>query len=267
MITVPFDIYCHPLDKKTLDALKAVPFIDSALKKVMAVFSENLQEGLNMASKIRLGPEQLPEIYNLLPPTCATLGIEEPQFYLEMNPEPNAYTNGDTKIAITLTSGLVNMMSNDELRAVIAHECGHIACHHVLYYSMASLLLDSGVDLLGLGMLIELPLKLALYKWQRCSELSADRAAAIVMGGSESVENTMMKLSGGLSDITLKMNKELYLRQAEAYLDMIDNSKWNKIQQYYLVSMQDHPLTAVRAYEINKWCKSDDFARIINYMN
>ena len=266
MRAVPPDMYCHPLDKKTLNSLKAIPMFDSALKKVMSIFSENFMEGLNMAEKFRLSNEQLPEIYNLLPPICETLGIEEPQFYLEMDPIPNAYTYGDTKIAITVTSGLVNTMSTEELKTVIAHECGHIACHHVLYYSMANLMLDSGIDLLGLGSLLAVPLKWGLYKWSRCSELSADRAAAVVMGGSEHVENIMMKFAGGLKDINQKANKELYMKQAEAYLGMLENSKWNKIQQYYLVSMRDHPLNAIRADEINKWCKSEDFEKIIDFM-
>ena len=31
-------------------------------------------------------------------------------------------------------------MTEDEVRAVVAHECGHIACHHMLYHTIAVLL-------------------------------------------------------------------------------------------------------------------------------
>ena len=47
------------------------------------------------------------------------MGIEEPEFYLEMNPVPNAYTFGDTKVFITITSGLVDMMDDEELDAFL----------------------------------------------------------------------------------------------------------------------------------------------------
>ena len=38
------------------------------------------------------------ELYNRLPPICKKLGIEQPEFYLSMDPNPNAWTFGDTKI-------------------------------------------------------------------------------------------------------------------------------------------------------------------------
>lgn len=102
--------------------------------------NDKIWKRLYKASKIRVSPTQLPEIYNILPPICDQLEIVEPEFYLEMNPMPNAYAFGDTKTAITVTSSLVEMMSKDELTAVVAHECGHIACHHMLYHSLAQIL-------------------------------------------------------------------------------------------------------------------------------
>ena len=266
MIPVPSDMYYHEQDRQTLEALKAIPGFTIVLKKFMEVFSESITEGLDMAMKIRLGPNQLPDLYNLLPPICKVLGIQEPQFYLEMSPEPNAYTTGDTKTFVTITSGLVDMMSEEELSAVIAHECGHIACHHVLYSYMASVLLSAGSSVLGLG-LLTLPLQMALAAWQRCSEFSADRAAAVYMKGSEGVENVMMRLSSGDKDLFKKIDKQLYMKQAEAYQDMLSNSKWNKALQYYATMFNTHPLTSVRAFEINRWCRSGQFNRILDYMN
>lgn len=50
--------------------------------------------------------------------------IQEPEFYLEMDPMSNAYAFGDTQTAITITSSLVEMMSHEELRAVVARFAG-----------------------------------------------------------------------------------------------------------------------------------------------
>ena len=130
--------YYHDQDRQALEALKEIPGFTGALKAFMKVFNEKMMHGLNMSSKIRLGPEQLPEIYAYLPPICTALGIEEPEFYLEMDPFPNAYTYGDSQVFITVTSGLLEHMEEDEIKAVLAHECGHIACRHVLYHTMAS---------------------------------------------------------------------------------------------------------------------------------
>jgi Zn-dependent protease with chaperone function len=257
--------YYHDQDKKTLEVLKAIPGFQQVVKSFMKIYNETMINGLNMSSKIRLGPNQLPDIYRLLPPICKVLGIVEPDFFLEMDPYPNAYTVGDSKISITVTSGLIKSMEEDELKAVLAHECGHIACRHCLYHSMADILLNKGIDLLGLDA-ISLPLKMAFYHWQRCSEFSADRAAAVYLQGSSSVIDIMIRLSGGSKEITAKVNQKLYIEQAKEYQQLIDTSIWNKTLQFLILMNQTHPFTAVRAAEIKKWCESGDFAMIMDYM-
>ena len=135
--------FIHPEDAAALKALKAIPMLSTIVKKVMDIGAEQLQTGLNMASKVKLSPTQLPRLYNILPPICEQLEIKEPEFYLEMNPAPNAYAFGDTQTAITITSALVDMMSEDELIGVVAHECGHIACRHMLYHTLAQIIANA----------------------------------------------------------------------------------------------------------------------------
>ena len=141
--------FIHPEDDAALRQMENIPGFPALVKKILALGYEQLQYGMNMASNIRLSKSQLPDLYEHLPPICQKLGIEEPEFYLQMNPIPNAFTFGDSKIYITVTSGLVEMMDDEELDAVLAHECGHILCHHVLYNSVAKLLL-SGASYLGI---------------------------------------------------------------------------------------------------------------------
>ncbi len=258
--------YQHDLDRKALEQLEAIPGFSVALKGFLKIFSETIFHGLNMSGKIRLSAEQLPDIYNLLPPICEVLAIDEPELYLEMNPMPNAYTFGDSTIFITLTSGLIEHMEEDELKAVIAHECGHIACRHVLYNTMATMILNGGTDLLGLG-LLSMPLQLGLLHWQRCSEFSCDRAAAVYLEGADSVVETMIRLAGGTKEVTANINRDLYLKQADAYEQLLDSSTWNKALQYWVLMNQTHPFLSVRASEVKKWCATDTFKTIINHKN
>lgn len=260
---VDAELYIHPQDKLALDALKGIPGFTTVLKGFMKNFSEQQFHGVNMATKIRLSKEQLPELYNLLPPVCSKLGIQEPEFYLEMDPYPNAYTYGDTRAFLTITSGLIECMNEDELKVVIAHECGHIACHHVLYHTMAEFILRGIDSFLGLG-LISFPLKLALSGWQRMSELSADRAAAIYMGGSEIVEDVMIRLSAGSKSYIKGINKDLYMKQAKDYEMIVNESGYNKMLQFLANMNGTHPFNSVRCSEINKWCQTEEFNKIIN---
>ena len=106
-----------------LENLKAIPLFSQCLKSFMKIGIERVIHGVSMAQKIRLGPDQLPEIHAYLP-DLPDPGIEEPEIYLEMDPSPNAYTQGDTRIFITLTSGLIEMLEEDELLAVVAMSAG-----------------------------------------------------------------------------------------------------------------------------------------------
>ena len=231
--------FIHPEDAAALEQLENIPGFPALVKKVLSMGLEQLQYGINMASAVRLSPTQLPELYNRLPPICARLGIEEPEFYLQMDPQPNAWTFGDTKVFITITSGLVDMMTDEELDAVIAHECGHILCHHVLYHTIARYIL-SGVDALGILGAFTIPVQFAILYWQRKSELSCDRAASIVTS-PEVVASTMARLSGGPRSITSQINLEEWARQADRYDQIRNDGLWNKALQVYAVAGLNHP--------------------------
>lgn len=253
--------FIHPEDSAALENLKSIPLFTPCLKAFMNLVNEQLLFGVNMAQKIRLGPDQLPDIYRRLPPACEALQIPVPEMYLELNPFPNAYTFGDTRVFITLTSGLLECMQEDELKAVIAHECGHIACRHVLYQTMASMLARFGSSVFGLVGAVSLPVQLALFYWQRRSELSADRAAALVMQNPQPVVETMLRLAGGPKSITGGVNLDRYVEQADTY-DHLLESKWDKLLQGVAVMQESHPFLSVRTREIRKWCATDHFTRL-----
>jgi Zn-dependent protease with chaperone function len=253
--------FIHPEDEAARRNMEAIPGFASAVKAFLKLGLEQYYHGINMASKIRLSEKQLPELYRKLPPICQKLGIAEPEFYLEMNPAPNAYTFGDSRIFLTVTSGLIEYLTEDEVNAVLAHECGHIACHHVLYHTMANLL-KAGADMFGLLGFFTTPIQLALLYWSRRSELSADRAAAAAMGSATPVIETMVRLSGGSKAITGKVDIREYAAQADAY-DALQESNWDKVLQTAAIAYQSHPFAAVRVREILKWCDTEHYQRLM----
>lgn len=258
--------YYHPQDRKALETLKQIPGFSAAMKAFMKVFNENMIRGLNMSNKVRITSQQLPQLYRLLPPVCEKLGIDEPEFYLEMNPMANAYTYGDSIISITVTSGLVDLMREEELQVVLAHECGHIACHHVLYHTMARMLLGAGAAIPGMDILTT-ALQFALFHWERCSEFSCDRAAAIFMEDPTPVARVMSLLASGSEKISSQINMQLYMEQAKEYQNLLERSNWDKTLQYLALMNQSHPFLSVRAAEINSWCKTKIYEDIIAYMH
>ena len=157
-------------------------------------------------------------------------------------------------------------LNEEEIKVVLAHECGHIACRHVLYHTMARMVLGAGSAIPGMDLLTT-ALKFALFHWERCSEFSCDRAAAIVMEDPGPVARVMSLLASGSEKISSQINMELYMEQAKEYQHLLDRSNWDKALQYLALMNQSHPFLSVRAAEINNWCKTRAYENIIAYIH
>lgn len=254
--------FIHESDSKALNALKSIPGFDQFVKAFLKVYNEPTMKILNMSSKVRLSEQQCPRIYNLLVPICEKFSIPVPELYLELDRTPNAYTNGDTTIFITVTTGLLELMSDDEIQAVLAHECGHIVCHHVLYHTMGQIVLNGAASFLGLGALVNTALSTAFSYWMRCSEFSADRAAAVFCGGPDKVVDIMLRLAGGSKEVADEIDAEIFMQQAAEYAAYVGDSKWNKLLEFLALMNVTHPFLAVRAASIKAWCNGGTYGAI-----
>ncbi len=257
-----YSSFIHPNDASALNTLEKIPGLPMLTKKFNEIFAERNYKIGNLSQKIKLSENQLPEIYGFLPPICEKLEIPVPELYLEQNPTINAYTFGDKTPFITLHSGLINHCSENVIKAVIAHECGHIACHHTLYKSMCHFFLGIGGSLFPIPFL-NFALKYALLYWDRCSEYSADRISGYVMGGAGSVVRTMVELSSGLTKYNDQLSEHEFLKQADEFKEYHESSDWNKFLMYWQLLETDHPFSTDRAGEIKKWCCTDEFDNLI----
>lgn len=262
---VKYQDFIHPEDDAARQQMEAIPGFQTVVKYFMELGVEKMLHGLFMAEKIRLSPTQLPELYKKLPPICEKFNIREPEFYLEMDPAPNAYTTGDKQTFLVITSGLLDSCNEEELTAVIAHECGHILCRHVFYRTIASFFVFA-VSALGLVGKLAAPIEFALNYWSRRSELSADRASLVYTGEHLSMVNALLRLTGGPEHLTGKINIQEYAEQAKHYYELRENSMWHKFLQGVAILDKDHPFSAVRVNELMKWSASEDFQRLRKIM-
>lgn len=250
-----YSCFIHPEDEAARKQMEAVPLFSTVCKWFMELGLEKMLHGLYMAEKIRLSPTQLPDLYFKLKAIVQRFDIDEPEFYLEMNPIPNAYTTGDKQTFVVVNSGLLDVCNEEELYAVLAHECGHIMCRHVFYRTIASFL-EMALDALGVIGSLGTPLRLAMNYWSRRSEFSADRAAAAYCGSSDAMVGALLRLAGGPRRLTGNINVEEYAQQTESYLKLIQNSKWHKLLQGCAVMDRTHPFTAIRVKEIREWSQT-----------
>ncbi|HEU0033432.1 MAG TPA: M48 family metallopeptidase [Kofleriaceae bacterium] len=246
----------HPNDARATDALKKVPGLDTVIKKVLEYGLERLYYVDNVASNLRVTPKMFGRLHRSLTWACKILEVPEPELYVTVDPVPNAFTFGHTKPFVTLTSGLVDMMTDEELFYVIGHEVGHIKAGHVLYGTMArniaAIVALLGQMTLGLGAILGQGLIIALYEWYRCAELTADRAALLCVQDIEPARSTLMKLAGGTTRLSAEMDRDEFLRQVREYED-VDRSTLDKAYKILLTLYRTHPFAMQRAKELDVW--------------
>lgn len=261
----PFE-FIHPDDAVALQTLKGVPLLPTVMEKIFQHGLDEIRWSENVASNLRLSENQLPEVYNHLPPICQKLGIPIPELYLNMSPIANAWTSGNSRVYIIVTLGLVKRFKGEELDAVLAHECGHILCQHVLYSMVGDCLFNLGDHFMEsfvgqIGSVAMIPLREAFVAWNRASELSADRAACFITSASTMVK-TLAKLEGFPKTILNDMDYEAWSRQGADYESLKKSNVWNKIIRYMSNWGLDHPYGPVRAYEVMQWEKTQQYARL-----
>jgi Zn-dependent protease with chaperone function len=246
----------HPSDVSATDALRSIPGMDRALSKIMEYGLERLYYLDNIASNVRVTANMFPRMMRSLEWGCKILDLEEPELYVTVDPLPNAWTYGNTRPFVTLTSGLVDMLDEEECFFVIAHELGHIKCGHALYTlvarNIAAIVALIGQATLGIGALLGQGLVYALLEWQRKAELSADRAGLLCTQDLDPCIRAFMKLSGGATSLYGEMDREEFMRQIHAY-EEADRSALNRAYKVLLTSSRTHPYAILRAKELDLW--------------
>ncbi len=85
---------------------------------------------------------QYPQLYRVVENLSITAGLPMPKLYIINDPAPNAFATGRNKnhAAVAVTSGLLNMMDENELSGVLAHELSHIGNRDMLLSTVAVVL-------------------------------------------------------------------------------------------------------------------------------
>jgi Zn-dependent protease with chaperone function len=261
--------YVHPLDSRSLAALRAIPGLDKAVTKLLNLTGEPFLNVIMMASAVRVTPLQCPDLYAKLQVACTTLGVDMPELYVMQSPLVNAFTYGVDRTIIVLFSGLLERLTDEEVLAVIAHEVGHIHAEHVLYLTAANLIIAIARGAITaspisnlITQIISATMEAALKAWMRRAELSCDRAALLVTQDPDVIGRTMMKLSGGT--YASRLDYEQFLQQARDFQKNYDDKALDRFWADIITSGLTHPFPVWRVSEILAWVESGDYARLLS---
>ena len=84
--------------------------------------------------------EQLPRLYEVMERLAAKANLPVPKLYVVPEPAPNAFATGRSPrhASVAVTEGLLQLMNDDELEGVIAHELSHVRNYDILISSIAA---------------------------------------------------------------------------------------------------------------------------------
>lgn len=248
----------HPADRAATAALGSIPYLDRVVRKLIELGYERALRQSYLGSSVRLSEEQLPDVWREHAIAYATLDMAEvPDLYLSQFPSPNAMAIGAQHPIVVIQSSLLGLLDPPQRRAVFAHEAAHILSDHQLYRTaLEILLMMTRSARLALPLI---PVRTALMEWGRATELSADRAAALVTRDPLVVCRTLMSLAGGA--MVDQLDLDAFMRQGLDYVEK--GSGLERLTRLMLDLGVTHPLPVKRTHELMAWVRSGEFDRIV----
>jgi Zn-dependent protease with chaperone function len=267
------EAFRHPLDREAEQALRSLPGFDLLARKFLEVAVDRPQYLYHMGNSIQVGPRQYASLYHPFRDCLRDLDIyPEPALFVSQSYEVNAFTIGQEQPTIVLTTALLELLGEAELRVVIAHELGHLKCGHSTLTQMAiwAIYAASVLGQMTMGisnMLVSNALVMAFYEWKRKAELSADRAALLVADDLDQVLLTMLKVAGGSPKHLHELSLDEFKKQAREY-QSLDADAMNQAYKFFLYNnlpqgiYSSHPFPIERASYLQEWAASADYQAI-----
>jgi heat shock protein HtpX len=183
-------------------------------------FSDKIALAMYRAQPV--GREELPRAYNIVERLSQKIGIPMPKLYVIPNDSPNAFATGRNPqhASVAVTHGILNLLNDEELEGVLAHELGHVNNRDILISSIAATIAgaityvahfgrfammfggmqrddrDRGGGIAALFMLIVAPIAAMLIQLavSRSREYQADASGAHYTGNPYALASALSKL-------------------------------------------------------------------------
>jgi Zn-dependent protease with chaperone function len=251
--------------------LNALQNLAVPIKAIHSWFDEKYFRIQIVPTCIEVSSRQYPSLWKQYICMAEALSIYDlPKLYISTSPQVNAFTAGMEKHYIVLYSGLVDLLSEDELLVAIGHELGHIKSEHLLYSSLAQLLLTFGTDFMNalpipyIKPVFEIAAVLTLLEWYRKAEFSCDRAALLATQNENAVCSTLAKLAGYSKNLKDEINIEAVKEQAFKYKNIGSESWTEQAIKVFCLLKQTHPYPILRVSELATWAMSSEYQSILD---
>lgn len=251
--------YAYKMDYEYRKKLDSMPGVYKFAKTYCATVVPKMIHEYSM-NGIQVGPNQYPEIYQMLRECAETLGIGIPKLIIvgempideEKTTDFNACTFAydDVEPVIIMTGLMLERLSKEEIKVVIGHECGHIHNNHSLYHTISDIIKNIGsqgiLSIPGLRQFAQdltIGVQAALQLWSRAAEVTADRAALICSGNLKAATNVYVKFMYNGTDLSASTSSEVNIEALREQMNMVLDSphRFNEL-------MYSHPMSIKRVF-------------------
>jgi Zn-dependent protease with chaperone function len=259
----------HPLDRDATGLLKGIDKFRSVIGTLNS-YVEHSMHYYNSSSCIQVSETQYPTLYRAYLRLAQALDIPKlPDLYIETTDVINAYASGIDRYSITVNSGLLDLLTERETMAIIAHELGHVKCDHMFYNTFTYFIRYFGSSVTSIipppfNSALDISVQLALLEWSRRAEFSADRAALIATQDVQAVAEALGKIAGYSKTLSDPISIEAVVAQANTFQEYVDDSWMAKFIKVQSMLQQTHPYTVLRVKEILSWADSDHYKKILS---
>lgn len=262
------EAFISDTDRKAMEALRRVPLLPKVVQKFYEVGLDRWLYCWNMAMSVRCGPSQYPTIHRVTQECARVLDMAEPEVYITSNPFPNAFAGGVERPYVVIRSSMIETLSDEGLYHLIGHELGHIKCGHLLYSTVARVLMPLmemlGRRTLGIGDAVSIGLVMAFMEWSRQAEISADRAGLLCTQDFMTSARANLGLCAGPSRLQHEGDVDAFLDQARTYQDLDALDSVGKMMVFlFYGSLASHPMPVHRTQELERWAKGGALERIL----
>jgi heat shock protein HtpX len=190
-------------------------------------FSDKL--ALSMARAKPISESEAPKLYEAVRELTTRANLPMPRLYVIPQDQPNAFATGRNPqhSAVAVTRGILNLLSPDELRGVLAHELAHVQHRDILIQSVASaigaaitylayMLMWFGGDdesplslVASLALVLLAPIAATIIQLSisRQREYAADAGGAQICGNPESLASALLRLEQGAQAMPMQVNQ------------------------------------------------------------
>ena len=201
---------------------------------------------LKMYNARPVAQAEAPGLYDAVADLSQKAQIPMPKVYVIASDAPNAFATGrnENHAAVAVTSGLLNLMSRDEIEGVVAHELSHIKHKDILISTLAATVAgavvllsrwsvffgsDEGGLLGAVAIAVIAPVAAALVQAaiSRSREYEADAGSAAITGNPKALAAALLKLSAS------GRQKPLQANPATAHLFIVNPLSGETIMSWF----------------------------------